>query len=120
MYAYRARVISVHDGDTISLDVDLGFDVHVARMDVRLAGVDAPELNRVDLLGEKAKASLLTWLATHRGPYEITTAKDHTEKYGRYLVTALAAEDHHELIGDGLIMGWLKMYAGRGPKPSWP
>jgi endonuclease YncB( thermonuclease family) len=113
-------VISVHDGDTITLDVDCGFDWHMVHMDVRLGGVDAPELHRPDHLGEDARGFLLTWLAAHPGPYVITTEQDHTEKYGRYLVSALTAVDHHELIGDGLVAGWLKMYAGRGPKPSWP
>lgn len=120
MYEYRATVKAVHDGDTITLDVDCGFDWHMTHLDVRLAGVDAAELNRPDALGENARASLLSWLTAHPGPYVITTEKDHTEKYGRYLVSALIAVDQHELIGDGLIAGWLKMYSGRGPKPSWP
>ena len=42
MYEYSAKVLRVIDGDTIELDVDLGFRVR-RTLRVRLAGVDAPE-----------------------------------------------------------------------------
>lgn len=120
MYEYRAVVVAVHDGDTISLDVDCGFDIHIVRLEVRLSGVDAPELKRSDQLGEQARDSLSAWLVAHPGPYIAHTEKDHTEKYGRYLLGALTAADHRELINDGLAAGWLKFYSGRGLKPVWP
>lgn len=120
MYEYTAKILSVHDGDTIRIDVDLGFEIHNTNMDVRLFGVDAPELKRTDQLGEKSRDALNAWLVAHPGPYRATTVKDHTEKYGRYLVSALLAADEHELINDQLSAGWLKVYSGSGPKPVWP
>lgn len=42
-YTYRAQAISVHDGDTFKADVDLGGHVH-AHWDLRLMGINAPEL----------------------------------------------------------------------------
>ena len=56
-----ARVVTVHDGDTIRLDVDLGFSVH-SYVWVRLRGVRAPELGEAS--GPQAKQDLEAWLAT--------------------------------------------------------
>lgn len=42
-YVYRAEVRRVVDGDTVDLDVDLGFGVWRMAERVRLMGVDAPE-----------------------------------------------------------------------------
>jgi endonuclease YncB( thermonuclease family) len=49
---YPARVVEVHDGDTIDLDIDLGFDHMIvargwddsARLSCRIYGINAPEL----------------------------------------------------------------------------
>lgn len=42
-YARKAKVVRVIDGDTVVLDVDLGFYLTV-RMSCRLFGIDAPEV----------------------------------------------------------------------------
>ena len=42
LYHYRARLIRVVDGDTIDVDLDLGFHLR-ARHRLRLLGVDTPE-----------------------------------------------------------------------------
>lgn len=42
MYEYRCEIVSVVDGDTMHLDVDLGCDAHIL-MTVRLTGINAPE-----------------------------------------------------------------------------
>ena len=43
MHEYRAKVIKIVDGDTVDLDIDLGFDVVLANQRVRLYGIDTPE-----------------------------------------------------------------------------
>lgn len=43
LYNYKANVISVYDGDTITVDVDLGFNATL-RMNVRLARINALKL----------------------------------------------------------------------------
>ena len=43
MYTYAARLVRVVDGDTVDLDIDLGFHITV-RERFRLAGIDTPEL----------------------------------------------------------------------------
>lgn len=54
-----ARVVEVHDGDTLKLDVDLGFSTHTYVW-VRLKGVRAPELDSA--IGPQARQELLSWL----------------------------------------------------------
>lgn len=44
MYEYQAIVKRVIDGDTIVVDIDLGFDVWLRDAYVRLSGIDTPEL----------------------------------------------------------------------------
>jgi endonuclease YncB( thermonuclease family) len=50
-YLYRAKIINVVDGDTMILDVDLGFDV-VKRQRIRLAQIDCAEMKSDE--GQKA------------------------------------------------------------------
>ncbi len=43
MYQYKAKVIKIIDGDTIDVDIDLGFSVILAKQRIRLHGIDTPE-----------------------------------------------------------------------------
>lgn len=56
-----ARVVQVHDGDTVKLDVDCGFSVH-AYVWIRLKGVRAPELS--EATGPDAKRAAQAWFQT--------------------------------------------------------
>jgi micrococcal nuclease len=43
MYEYRATVIKVVDGDTVDVDIDLGFGIVLSDERVRIMGIDTPE-----------------------------------------------------------------------------
>jgi len=43
MYEYRCKLRRVVDGDTVDIDIDLGFDIWLTNQRVRLYGVDTPE-----------------------------------------------------------------------------
>jgi micrococcal nuclease len=43
MYQYRAKILKVLDGDTVEIDLDLGFKIVLSNQKVRLAGIDTPE-----------------------------------------------------------------------------
>ena len=62
MYEYRARVIRVIDGDTVDVDIDLGFGVWLKDERVRIMGIDTPESRTRDKVEKKfglaAKARL--------------------------------------------------------------
>jgi|TARA_R110000782_G_scaffold12958_1_gene38395 micrococcal nuclease len=62
MYEYRVKILKVVDGDTVDVDIELGFGVVLADERVRIMGIDTPESrtsNRVEkLFGLAAKARL--------------------------------------------------------------
>ena len=43
MYEYRCRIDRVVDGDTVDVDIDLGFGVWMKKQRIRLYGVATPE-----------------------------------------------------------------------------
>ena len=44
MYEYRAYVRKIHDGNTIDVDIDLGFDIILHDQKIRLLRINAPEV----------------------------------------------------------------------------
>ena len=44
MYEYKAIVKKVYDGDTITVDIDLGFGITFNDKSIRLSGIDTPEI----------------------------------------------------------------------------
>jgi len=85
MYEYRARVLAVHDGDTCTCDIDLGFSVWVRKCVIRLDGLDAPELPTVE--GVAALRALVALVLSK--DVILRTRKDKEEKYGRMLGTII-------------------------------
>lgn len=53
MYEYKCKILRVVDGDTVDVDIDLGFGIWVHRERVRMMGIDTPESRTRDLT-EKA------------------------------------------------------------------
>ena len=58
MYEYNAKILRIVDGDTIDVDIDLGFGVWIHKERVRLEGIDTPESRTKDL--EEKKLGLLS------------------------------------------------------------
>lgn len=85
MYTYKAKVISVYDGDTITIIIDLGFKIS-QEMKIRLSEIDAPELRGTTReLGLIARDYLRKLILNK--DIKIITEKDTQGKYGRYLAT---------------------------------
>lgn len=87
-YTYYAICIDVHDGDTVTLNVDLGMSVTMREQRIRLEGVMAPELREQH--GPEAAQYLRGLL--HAAKVLVSTKKekqdkDRREKYGRWLGT---------------------------------
>lgn len=85
MYEYACRVVRVLDGDTVEVQIDLGFRLTYATK-VRLAGIAAPELKTGEP-GAKSKAMLTDLLLDKPGVTVITIKGKEFEKYGRVLGT---------------------------------
>ena len=62
MYEYRVNIERVVDGDTVDVDIDLGFGVWLRSERVRMMGIDTPESRTSDpvekVFGKAAKAKL--------------------------------------------------------------
>lgn len=43
MYEYRCKILKIVDGDTVDVDIDLGFGVWLKDERVRIMGIDTPE-----------------------------------------------------------------------------
>jgi len=43
MYDYRCKIVRVVDGDTVDVDIDLGFGIWLKGERVRVMGIDTPE-----------------------------------------------------------------------------
>lgn len=90
MRAWRVqgKVVSVHDGDTVTLDLDLGWRITLMGEKLRLDGIDAPELNTA--AGKKARDHLQGLLPIGT---EVVVFSSKRDKYGRILADLfLAAE----------------------------
>ena len=85
---YRSQLVRVIDGDTVEMDVDLGFRVS-SRLIMRLSGINAPEMRgKSQDAGIAAKAflsHLITATASSEKWVTVRTIQDKQEKYGRYL-----------------------------------
>jgi len=85
MYEYHIKeVLKVYDGDTITVVIDLGFDVSI-KQSIRLLGIDTPEMR-----GESKQAAIksrdrLAELLKQNPDTYIKTYLDKEEKYGRML-----------------------------------
>ena len=88
MHEYNCTIKRVVDGDTVDVDIDLGFGIWVHNERVRLYGIDTPESRTRDLEEKKAglfaKKVVLHYLP--EGSKQILrTYKDKVGKYGRVL-----------------------------------
>jgi micrococcal nuclease len=67
MYEYKAKLLKVVDGDTVDVDIDLGFGVWMRNERVRIMGIDTPESrtrNKVEKLFGLAEKKRLKELLT--------------------------------------------------------
>jgi endonuclease YncB( thermonuclease family) len=88
VYIYRARVVRVIDGDTLELNIDLGFKTTLEKERVRLLNIDTDELRGNDPVKKERARKAKKFVEDILPPNTeviIQTDKDRTGKYGRYL-----------------------------------
>jgi micrococcal nuclease len=115
MFEYYVKKVSkVVDGDTIDVDIDLGFDISFSSR-VRLAGIDTPESRTTDkmekALGLEAKAYLKHEIESAKKVVIKTEKIDSSEKYGRILgwvfLDDSAVSLNEKMINDGHAWGYM-------------
>lgn len=89
MYHYAAKLIRVIDGDTIAVELDLGFDTF-NKIKIRMKGINAPELSTP--AGIEAKAFLEKLLDGKSLEVETSKASPHDKYAGRWNATVWASE----------------------------
>ena len=112
MYKIDKTDISVYDGDTITVTIDLGFNIK-KREKIRFYGINAPELKgpeRADgLITKTFLKSLIDDAITKNKNIYVKTIKDSQEKYGRYL-GVLFIDDLNvnlKLVEEGLAISFM-------------
>ena len=107
MYEYKCKIVRVVDGDTVDVDIDLGFGVWMRNQRIRMYGIDTPESRTSDKIekvyGKAATEFLTKW--TNAGDLTLKTFKDGKGKYGRILgelwygnehnINQLLVDNHH-------------------------
>ena len=84
MYEYRGYVRRVYDGDTITVDIDLGFGVALKGQKLRFLKLNAPEIRGESRpQGLKSRDALRALIGNKW--VIIRTTKDKKGKYGRWL-----------------------------------
>jgi len=90
MYQYKCKIIKVLDGDTVDIDLDLGFKIILANQRVRMAGVDTPE-SRTTIAEEKVRGLLSKKKLAEKLPVgswqiiETQKSDSNDDKFGRIL-----------------------------------
>ena len=102
MYEYKCKIIKVIDGDTVDVDIDLGFGVWLKDERVRIMGIDTPESRTRDKeekkFGLAAKERLKSLLA-HTAVLKTQVNKDGEDmkgKFGRILGDFLCWDAMHD------------------------
>lgn len=88
MYEYSCNIVKVVDGDTVDVDIDLGFGMWLRNERIRLYGIDTPESRTRDPEEKKAglyaKKVVQDYLPKNK-PQTLVTIKDKGGKFGRTL-----------------------------------
>jgi len=115
MYQYKAKILKVLDGDTVEIDLDLGFNIVLANQKVRLAGIDTPE-SRTTNLEEKPRGLLSKKKLQEKLPVgtwaiiETLKSDNNDDKFGRILGVFIAADGtrvNQWLIDNNYAVGYL-------------
>ena len=116
-YEYHAKVTNVVDGDTIVVDIDLGFNVVLSNQSVRLLGVDTPESRTSDkiekVFGLASKEYAKEFVENCKKQIILRTHKsDDSEKFGRLLGEIIKPESKEVLNNSLIEEGFAVKYLG--------
>ena len=97
MFEYKCDIVRVVDGDTVDVDIDLGFGIWVRNERVRLYGVDTPESRTRDLREKFYGKYATEYLIAKLGDSCILrTKKDRAGKFGRVLGEFVVYDGHSD------------------------
>lgn len=110
-FFYRANVVDIYDGDTIRVDIDLGFNMSLKNLKVRLSGIDTAEIKSKDEVLKSKALQARDWLRLQCLGKEIYLESNGLDKYGRWLGKVYTKEEM--CLNDELIkLGFALEYDG--------
>lgn len=110
LYHYRAHVVEVYDGDTCTVDIDLGLHVWTRGEKVRLNRINAPEVRGPEKEAGIKSRDFLRSLILDKDLI-LETIKDKDEKYGRYLGELWVAQNgQHVNVNDLMVQNGFAQY----------
>ena len=101
MYEYRCKIVKIVDGDTVDVDIDLGFGVWMHKERIRLYGIDTPESRTRDLDEKKYGLIAKGWIEKFMpvgSMQTLITQKDKSGKFGRILGKFRVNDGHYDII----------------------
>ena len=111
---YKITISNVYDGDTITAHVDLGFEIVMLNQQIRLAGIDAPEINQSTKLSDAERIegklrgieSRDFLIALLKGRTVVMRTRDdkEREKYGRILGNLYIYDKEAKLVSVSMLM----------------
>jgi micrococcal nuclease len=112
MYQYKIKKINrVIDGDTVDLDIDLGFGITIKQR-VRLKGINAAETRTLNAEEKDKGLAAKEWLKkelSREGEWVIETTKE--DKYGRMLGTLYFVGDpvtvNERMLNEGIAQPYM-------------
>ena len=121
-YHYRCRLRTPIDGDTVELDVDLGFYVQITTR-VRLDGIDTPELKgktpEERQMAQDALWLVSQWCRERSDRILLHTVKDKRDKFGRLLATLIDQETGETLQQELIAAKLARAYDGKTARQPW-
>lgn len=101
MYEYKCVILKIVDGDTVDVDIDLGFNIWMHNERIRFFGIDTPESRTSDkvekIFGNYAKEYVEKIMPV--GSEQILkTVKDEGGKYGRILGDFIIGNNDESLV----------------------
>ena len=114
MYEYKCKVVRVVDGDTVDVDIDLGFGVWLHKERVRIIGMDTPESRTRDkeekVKGLAAKARLIQILDENENKFILVSHG--VGKFGRCLGELFLTSNSDSINNQLVLEGHAKKYNG--------
>lgn len=85
LYKYSAYVKDVYDGDTITVDISLGFHVTMTDIKVRMIGINTPEIRTKDKDEKEKGLATRDWLRERILGKKVLLHTKKRGKFGRWL-----------------------------------
>lgn len=113
LYWYRTTLVRIIDGDTVVLNIKLGFDVELKNQHVRLAGINAPEIYGEEKEAGKKAATFLASILPEPGSNETIMVHTRLDKRGSFNRLLADIYYNNEHINSRLVAeGYAQPYNG--------